>query len=483
MVILDDPLSAVDSHGGSWNLFCLFRAHYFAPVVSAHLIEQCLLGMMKHKTRLLAIHHLGVAQHADLIIVMDRGRIIQQGTYEALRSMEGTFQTLMDEYGVTGRDAAEGGQGPNDLQPDEPLAREDDQSTAEPDPTTRPTEKAVTKIHLDEEIFTGGISGKTWTAYLKALHKGEPFRIALSAAVLAECVSVALTLLLGFWTTSSIPGFEQSDYRGWYAGLGVAMSFASFGGTYATYLCALGASFLMAQQAFNAVLRSPVSFHDRTPSGRVISRLTKDIEVLDDQLSDHLSMLLGGILSIIGTIGLVFYTFPYLGLVFIPMFAVYFLVGKVYARTARQLRRINSTTRSYVYSQFGEQLSGLMGIRAYRQERNFTEKFRKALDNEGRFFYVIGFMQHWLCLRLDLLGSLLILGIGVFGVCYRNEISPAKVRVVLIYAMQTTQASVSESSLTQVARSKPCFRQLFSDVVVTYTRLERGKTETPWVRL
>jgi ABC-type multidrug transport system fused ATPase/permease subunit len=399
---------------------------------------------MKDKTRILVTHHLEVAQHADFILVMDQGHIIQQGNYEALKKTAGTFQTLIEEYGNAKKEDADILEAIDDRVDGKQAISQEPQRSGMNGKTTNTMdtdEKTVTKIHVDEELLTGAISGKTFMAYLKAMSKGGPLVMALSGAVLTECVAIALTLILGFWATSSISGFGQSQYMGLYAGLGVAVAVFSFVGTYSTYLCGIGASFLMAQQALNAVLRSPVSFHDRTPSGRIISRLTKDIETMDDRLSNHIYWVLGGILSIMGTIGLVFYTFPYLGLVFIPMFAVYYLIGVIYARAARQVRRINSTMRSYVYSAFGEQLSGVVSIRAYQQQQAFSDKFSAALDNEGRFYYVIIFSNIWLALRLDLLGSILILGIGIFGVCFRNDVSPAKLSVVLTYSLQTTQVS------------------------------------------
>jgi ATP-binding cassette subfamily C (CFTR/MRP) protein 1 len=400
---------------------------------------------MKNKTRILVTHHLEVAQHADLILVMDQGRIIQQGTYNSLKAVTGTFQTLIEEYGNSKRDPAidDSGSDTVDLTGVASEGNQDPKRSNDFRDNTIAKEKAVTKIHLDEEIFTGAISGKTFMTYLKALWKGGPLMIALTGAVLTECVAVALTLVLGFWASSSISCFDRSQYMGLYAGLGVAVSVFSFVGTYATYLCGIGASFLIAQQALNAVFRSPVSFHDRTPSGRIISRLTKDVETMDDRLSNHIYFVLGGVLSIAGTIGLVFYTYPYLGIIFTPMFALYYLFGMVYARTARQVRRINSTMRSYVYSTFGEQLSGVVSIRAYQRQNAFSDRFSSALDNEGRFYYVVIFSNIWLSLRRDLLGSILIMGIGIFGVCFRNDVSPAKLSVVLTYSLQTTQVSFS----------------------------------------
>jgi ATP-binding cassette subfamily C (CFTR/MRP) protein 10 len=59
--LLDDPLSAVDAH------------------VAKHLFNNCINGLLKDKTRILCTHHFKYLAHADLVIVVDNGKIIQSG--------------------------------------------------------------------------------------------------------------------------------------------------------------------------------------------------------------------------------------------------------------------------------------------------------------------------------------------------------------------------------------------------------------------
>lgn len=55
------------------------------------------------------------------------------------------------------------------------------------------------------------------------------------------CFSVANNLILGFWTSKSVPGFTQGDYMGLYAGFGAAsavfMFLLSYAFTYVSSLC------------------------------------------------------------------------------------------------------------------------------------------------------------------------------------------------------------------------------------------------------
>jgi ATP-binding cassette subfamily C (CFTR/MRP) protein 1 len=402
---------------------------------------------MRSRTRILVTHHLEVAQHADLIIVMDQGRVDQQGSFQELKTVEGTFRTLIEEYGhqVKERDPAA-------------VATAEAESCKIPKANKEfsgDVERMATKLHLDEERNTGGVPAKTYIAYLKALFRGGPFVVSIGSAVFTECLTIALTLTLAFWATSSIRGFSRAHYMGLYATFGVSVSAFSYISSYSATLCGLGASFLMARAALQAVLRAPTGFHDRTPSGRIVSRLTKDIEALDHRLPFQLHYLLQGVLSIFGTMGLVFYSYAYLGIMFIPMFALYYIIGAFYSRTARETRRIDSNLRSHVFSTFGEQLSGNSSIRAYQKQEDFIARFEKALDNQGRIYYTALCQGIWLAIRLDILGNLLVLGIGIFAVCFRNKVSPAKMAVVLTYSLQTTR--------------------LFGYLILEYTRVQRGK--------
>jgi len=64
--LLDDPLSAVDTH------------------VAKHLFEGCVRGFLKGKTRVLVTHQVQFLKGADLIIVMNNGKIERMGTFDEL---------------------------------------------------------------------------------------------------------------------------------------------------------------------------------------------------------------------------------------------------------------------------------------------------------------------------------------------------------------------------------------------------------------
>ena len=68
---------------------------------------------------------------------------------------------------------------------------------------------------------------------------------------------------------------------------------------------------------------------------------------------------------------------PFLALI-VPLAGVYYWVQRYYLRTSRELKRLDSVSRSPIYAHFQESLGGITTIRAYRQQQRF------ALENEWR---------------------------------------------------------------------------------------------------
>lgn len=82
IVILDDPLSALDAHIGE---------SVFQNVITCSLAG---------KTRILVTHALHFLPLVDRIIVMDNGKIMEEGTYNELLDAEGAVSYLVKQFGA-----------------------------------------------------------------------------------------------------------------------------------------------------------------------------------------------------------------------------------------------------------------------------------------------------------------------------------------------------------------------------------------------
>ncbi|KAG6847482.1 hypothetical protein H0H93_007846, partial [Arthromyces matolae] len=217
-------------------------------------------------------------------------------------------------------------------------------------------------------------------------------------------------------------------------------------------IATLMASLNLFKAALTSVLRSPTSFFDTTPVGRILSRLSKDQDTLDTDLANTAWQFLYTASSILGTVVLVFYTFPYLGIIFAPMVVLYWAISVYYRRTSVETKRLDSLMRSTLYGSFSETLTGLSTIRAYRAQDKAIRDADAGLDLENRAYYMTITIQRWLSVRLDMFGNILVLGIALFAAGFRTTVDPSKIGVVLSYTLNITQ--VFSNMVAQFAQNE-----------------------------
>ncbi|CDZ96790.1 Multidrug resistance-associated protein/mitoxantrone resistance protein, ABC superfamily [Phaffia rhodozyma] len=416
--LFDDPLSAVDAH------------------VSKTLVEGLVSGPLRNKTRVLITHHLEVLPKADLIITMVDGKIAEKGTYEELLAANGVLAKLLAEHvSQSSHDGADAEYDAIETREDVELktvgieveqAAEREQLAEQAnklgsDRTNEGTAAEQTKaqdpgalLTMKEEREVGAVSLSVYARYVRSMGS---YRLA--------------PIFLGCFVLAQMGGPKVN--------LGLAYSVLTFIGSLMVYLSTINASYNLFNAAYAGVMGTPVSWFDATPVGRIISRLSKDITTLDDQLPMQWNTFLTMSLNVFGTVALVFYAFPYLGLIFIPLFLMYYFVATFYRASSREAKRIDSIMRSTIYAQFGESLGGMSSIRAYGAEQRFITRTENAVDVQNKCYFIMISLQRWLGIRLEALGNLLVLAISFFGVGFRNTVSPAKLGVVLTYALALTQ--------------------------------------------
>ncbi len=95
--------------GGQRQRICIARAILYNPPImlldeatsaldteSEKLVQQALNNLMKNRTSLIIAHRLSTIQNADVIIVLERGRIIEQGSHIELMIQNGLYRKLID---------------------------------------------------------------------------------------------------------------------------------------------------------------------------------------------------------------------------------------------------------------------------------------------------------------------------------------------------------------------------------------------------
>lgn len=129
--------------------------------------------------------------------------------------------------------------------------------------------------------------------------------------------------------------------------------------------------------------------------------------------------------------------------IILPLGALYLYIQRYYLRTSRELKRLDSVSRSPIYAHFQESLSGMSTIRAYNQQKRFELENEWRVDANLRAYYPSISANRWLAVRLEFLGSVIILsaaGFAIISVASHSGLSAGMVGLAMSYALQITQS-------------------------------------------
>ncbi|MGH3605796.1 MAG: ABC transporter ATP-binding protein [Pseudonocardiaceae bacterium] len=122
------------------------------------------------------------------------------------------------------------------------------------------------------------------------------------------------------------------------------------------------------ERVFAHVQRLSLAFHERYTSGRVISRLTSDLDSLQEMLDTGLDGLFISLLSIVGIGAMLLVLDVPLGLVALAGFVPLGLLTRWYRRRSQHTYRATRTWIARVIVQFVETMNGIRAVQAYRRE-------------------------------------------------------------------------------------------------------------------
>lgn len=365
IIALDDPLSALDAGVGK------------------AIFHNAILGALHGKTRILVTHALHFLPFVDNIIVLDNGHISEVGSYKDLVSRpNGSFARLISEFGAVDADEKEAGD-------EEGAIEQDNENKAKPIPRSEMVARKGGAISLmqTEERNEGSIAGGTWSGYIKA---GRGF---IMIPTLLFCVSLAqvFTILTSYWLLwwqQGHWGLSNNLYMGIYACLGIGSAIALFMMGFSNSMFTYFASVRLHALAVQRVMFSPQAFFDTTPLGRIMNRFSKDIDTVDNTLSDALRMAISTCAQILGAIILLAIISPWFLIAVAVVLFLYWHCAMYYRRSSREFKRIDSILRSSLYAHFSESLSGISTIRAYGEGKRFEEENVRRMDIENRAYYL-----------------------------------------------------------------------------------------------
>lgn len=404
IVLMDDPLSAVDAH------------------VGRHIMDEAICGLMKDKCRILATHQLHVLNRCDRIIWMEDGQIQAIDTFDNLMNQSVDFQKLMATT----------------AQEDTPVVKAEEVEETEEKPEKKPKKGKPAALMQQEERAVKSVGWDVWRAYFAASGSPILWPLVFLSLLLSQGSNIVTSLWLSWWVSDKF-GFSEGAYIGAYAGLGLSQALLMF--AFSTILSTSGtnASRVMLQKAMTRVLRAPMSFFDTTPLGRITNRFSKDVDSMDNSLTDAMRMYFLTLAMITSVFALIIAYFHYFAVALGPLFILFLFASSYYRASAREIKRHEAVLRSTVFARFSESISGVASIRAYGLQKYFVSRVRSALDDMDSAYFLTFANQRWLSTRLDAIGNLLVFVTGILVVTDRFNVNPSIAGLVLSYILAIVQ--------------------------------------------
>ncbi|XDC81716.1 hypothetical protein R6Z07F_012889 [Ovis aries] len=497
--LLDDPLSAVDAHVGK------------------HVFEECIKKALRGKTVVLVTHQLQFLESCDEVILLEDGEICEKGTHKELMEERGRYAKLIHNlrglqfkdpehmYDAAAVEALK--ESPAERNEDAVLAPGDEKREGKESETE--SEFVDIKVPPHQLIQTespreGTVTWKTYHTYIKASGGYLLSLFVVSLFLLMIGSSAFSSWWLGVWldkgsqmmcgahsnmSTCEV-GTVLADsgprvYQWVYPGSMVSILVFGITKGFMFTKTTLMASSSLHDRVFDKILESPMSFFDRTPTGRLMNRFSKDMDELDVRLPFHAENFLQQFFMVLFILVILAAVFPAVLLVLAILAVGFFILLRVFHRGIQELKKVENISRSPWFSHITSSMQGLGTIHAYNRREDCVNKFKVLNDENGSHLLYFNCALRWFALRMDVLMNIVTFTVALLVTLSFSSISASSKGLSLSYIIQLSgllQVCVRTGTETQAKfTSVELLREYISTCVPECThRLKVGTCPQDW---
>jgi ABC-type multidrug transport system fused ATPase/permease subunit len=464
-LLLDDCLSAVDSHTAQW------------------IFNNCIMGpLMMNRTCILVTHNIPLCvPSADFVVTMNNGRVAAQGSPKVLMAA-GKFGEELQKSRPGSAHAASRvpSRVPSSIgeESGDTLLNEVDANVNAAKASA--AKKGVVKDAMEEEKAIGAVKWSVMKIYLGSMGQWWFWILAAVVFTLQQLSGVASSVWIREWAnqyyTEEAPAIRFSTNSHTYSSQSLSATYFASVANYAKanstlavltdspqvndnyYLIGLAviaiagalsalirdlwiffgsltASWKLHNRLMSSVTGARFKFFDVTPLGQMMNRFSKDLEAVDQEVAPVAIGVMSCALGIVVTVVLIASITPGFLIAGVFITLAYVFLGSFYLRSSRDLKRLESVQRSPLFQQFGETLNGVTTIRAYGDERRFIRDNLAKINNQLRPFIYLWAANRWLAFRTDLLGDLVAFFAGVFVILGLGTIDAGLAGISMSYAI------------------------------------------------
>jgi ATP-binding cassette subfamily C (CFTR/MRP) protein 1 len=450
--IFDDPLSALDAH------------------VGRQVFDKCIKEDLQHKTRVLVTNQLHFLPYVDKILLIHDGVIKEEGTFDELSNSGELFKKLMENAGKMEEQVEE----KQDESKSQDVAKQTengdvvivDGGSKKSQDDSNKTKPGKSVLIKQEERETGVVSGKVLSRYKNALGGMWVVSILFFCYALTEVLRISSSTWLSIWTDQGSLKIHGAGYYNLIYGiLSFGQVLVTLSNSYWLIISSLRAAKRLHDAMLRSILRAPMVFFHTNPLGRIINRFSKDLGDIDRNVAVFVNMFMAQISQLLSTFVLIGFVSTMSLWAIMPLLILFYAAYLYYQATSREVKRLDSITRSPVYAQFSEALNGLSTIRAYKAYDRMANINGRSMDNNIRFTLVNMSSNRWLAIRLETLGGIMIWFTATFAVMQNQRSENQKafastMGLLLTYTLNITNlltavlrlASLAENSLNAVER-------------------------------
>ena len=276
---------------------------------------------------------------------------------------------------------------------------------------------------VDDTMSAGAVTIGVYASYLKAVRQPILILAMLSAYLIANGAQFHQQLIVARWTKhgAGAAAVAAPFLRSLVQATGVISVFLWLRG-FLTLQVGVRASEYLHSRMLDSVFAAPMSFFDATQSGSLLSRFGKEIETVDRSVPDNIGSTLYCFLQIFMSMGgLASVVTPAM---LVPLAVVsfsYVNAMSLFRPAARNLKRVETKTRSPIFTHFGEALKGSETIRAFQQQRVWSKMHQQYSDTNLSVFYTVKSLDRWLSTRLETLGNVVVFTAAIASVVMTRQ--------------------------------------------------------------
>ncbi|PKA56279.1 ABC transporter C family member 10 [Apostasia shenzhenica] len=379
--LLDDPFSAVDAH------------------TATSLFNEFVMDALSIKTVLLVTHQVEFLPAFDSILLMSEGEVLRAAPYHELVVSNKEFQYLVNAHKETAdHDSIR-----------KVVSHKMDVCVKEINGSCFNIQQRTAKCSGEDQLIkkeekdTGDAGLKP---YLQYLNQNKGFLYSTLAA-LSHIIFISGQISQNSWMAANVQNPKVSTLRLISVYLAIGCSTAIFLLSRSVFVVILGlqSSKSLFSQLLNSLFRAPMSFFDSTPLGRILSRVSSDLSIVDLDVPFSLIFSISATLNAYSNLGILAVVTWQVIFVAVPMVYLTIRLQAYYLASAKELMRINGTSKSLVANHLAESVSGVVTIRAFQEEDRFFAKNMELIDRNASPFFHNFAATEWLIQRLETMGA------------------------------------------------------------------------------